>query len=716
MAKIITANEVLYNENALYYFKKEIKVNSICKSVVNIYAEARYKLYINGILVAVGPCKQTSETVYYDEVDITEFIKKGMNMIEVRVLQLAHVAYQKGNLLLGSVMRNGDMALSMWGNMGDAKLSTDEEWDVAKEKGIRFFCKMQPELELYIVAALSEEISTCYQRDLEWHKTKVLNEIYSYSERQGTCSWIQVPAQKRPIPMMYFRNRKFKELRNGIYDAGELSCGYIRFRCHGKGNIILTYAECMAFIEDGAVRKRKRDDENGVIVGNQDIIHVEGDSYFEPFWMRTFRYVRVAIEGDIQIDAFDYLETGYPIEVSDKYDFGNDNDNKLFNISVNTLKRCMHETYVDCPYYEEMQYTMDTYLQILFTYQLTMDSALAEKAIDDFAKSYRVGWLTQGCFPGTKSKSLYIPGFSLFFIMMLYEHAKRFGNKKFIRKYIVVADGILDWFINRLEHGMVPRSNLWDFVDWSEGYDFGQIPEKEPIAVYSLMLAYALAKTSDMHEMLGERISSYDCLSAQIKEDVREKCFDKEKGLYSDSPSKTHFAQHPQIWAVLCGMETGESAKALLIKSMDLTCKVTSAYMFLWFRALEKAGIYEKSEKALDSLRSLIPLGCTTTPEWVGEDVRSECHAWSAVAIYEFTAKVLGVTYHDRTIFIEPYIASRTYSRGEVATPVGMVYCEWEVLEDSFVIKVEIPEHEYAVLRMPDGSTHHVKSGTYISN
>ena len=710
MSNIITSGQVMHNQDALYYFRKEIQVKNLTKSIINIFADARYKLYINGNLVAIGPCKQTSETKYYDEVDITEFLNIGANLIDVQVLQLSHNIYDKGDCLLEAVLRSGGMTLCVWGNAGDTEIDTDETWEVARENSIRFFCK--PEYGFYNVTALSEDVSLGYGKNLTWQKAIVLNEIFSYPERQENCTLITIPAQKRPIPMVYFQKKNFKGVRNGIYDAGELTCGFIRFKCHGKGRVHLTYAECMVFIEDGSVRKRKRDDENGIIIGNQDTIQVDGECYFDPFWMRTFRFVEVKTEGDIEIESFDYLETGYPIEVSDKYDFGNESDNKLFEISVNTLKRCMHETYMDCPYYEQLQYTMDTHLQILFTYQLTMDKALAEKAIDDFAKSYRVGWITQSRFPTNKKQ--YIPGFSLFFVMMLYEHAKRFGDSSFIRRYLSIADGVIDWFVKRLDGYMVaPSGNLWDFVDWSEEYDNGQIPEKGPITVYSLMLAYVLEKASCIHEMLGNRISEYGSLSEKIKDDVKKRCFDTKTGLYADSPLKKHFSQHPQIWAVLCDMESGEDAKVLLNKSMGLKCQATSAYMFLWFRAMEKAGIYEKSEEALNSLRSLIPLGCTTTPEWVREDVRSECHAWSAVAIYEFTAKVLGVTYRENTIRIKPYIFGRTFAKGSVATPVGMVYCEWEVRKEKFFIKIDLPEHTDAVLTLPDGTVVRAKSGLY---
>ena len=166
----------------------------------------------------------------------------------------------------------------------------------------------------------------------------------------------------------------------------------------------------------------------------------------------------------------------------------------------------------------------------------------------------------------------------------------------------------------------------------------------------------------------------------------------------------------PNVWLLL---KTEESAKSILIKSMELKCKVSSAYMFFLFRAFEKAGIYELSEEYMDSLRSLVDLGCTTTPEWIGEDVRSECHAWSAVAIYEFTAKVLGVTYRRNKIHIEPYTNGRDRAKGEVATPVGKVYVEWEKVDGNFRITVDICENAEAVLVMPDKSVLDAKSGTY---
>ena len=707
---LITKKDAKKNENAIYYFKKEYSINKCNKSIINIFAETRYKLYINGRLVGIGPCKPSSEIKFYDELDISEYIKQGTNIFEVIVLQLANEIYSNNYLYLESVARCGEMGLAIWGNVAENEVITDETWLVAKEMGLDFF--YEPEYEAYNATAIYEKISPQY-KNLNFEYASCVSTLYDMEDVNNYSTELVNPVKKRTIPMMFFKNKSFLKLKNNIFDAGELTCGFVRVMCRGKGSIKLTYAECMAFKENGQILKRKRDDESGMVIGDYDIIEIDGECLFEPFWMRTFRYIKADIEGDVEIEKLDYIETGYPIEISDTYDFGNDTDNKLFEISVNTLRRCMHETYMDCPYYEQLQYTMDTYLQILYTYQLTQDVRLVEKAIDDFAKSYRAGGLTQSRYPVNKAQ--YIPGFSLFFILMLYEHFKRFDNKEFIKKYLSVAHGIIDWFVKRLDGYMVSRSNLWDFIDWAEEYDkeTGMIPSKEPIAVYSLMLSYTLEKLSEIHDMLGYNTENYIMLSDKIKKDVKTRCFNEEKGLYADSPEKTHYAQHTQIWAVLCELEREDAAKKLLKKATNLKCKASLAYTFFLFRAFEQVDMYEVVNEYMDSFRELVKLGCTTTPERLGEDVRSECHAWSAVAIYEFTAKVLGVTYRDGSINIKPYVKGRNFAKGKVATPVGDVYVDWTIYDGEFKINVKLPGKIRATLTMPDGQIIEVQSGVY---
>ena len=55
----ITDSAAVFNENAMYVFKKTFSLSDaeITAAEVEISAEARYTLFINGNFVSHGPCK-----------------------------------------------------------------------------------------------------------------------------------------------------------------------------------------------------------------------------------------------------------------------------------------------------------------------------------------------------------------------------------------------------------------------------------------------------------------------------------------------------------------------------------------------------------------------------------------------------------------------------------------------------------------------------------
>ena len=107
--------------------------------------------------------------------------------------------------------------------------------------------------------------------------------------------------------------------------------------------------------------------------------------------------------------------------------------------------------------------------------------------------------------------------------------------------------------------------------------------------------------------------------------------------------------------------------------ALTLDAKCTFAYAYFWFRALESVGLYDHSDTMMDRLRALPALGCTTIPE-TPDAPRSDCHAWGAIAIYEFAAVILGVHTVDaakKRIRIAPRIDGRHHAYGTVYTGIG---------------------------------------------
>ena len=146
--------------------------------------------------------------------------------------------------------------------------------------------------------------------------------------------------------------------------------------------------------------------------------------------------------------------------------------------------------------------------------------------------------------------------------------------------------------------------------------------------------------------------------------------------------------------------------------SLDLEAKATYAFAYFYFRALESVGLYDKTKTMMDSYRSLLKLNCTTVPETPTKS-RSDCHAWGAIAIYEFSATVLGVrteNVSERSVSVKPYIKGRNYARGTVSTIGGDITVEWKKENGKFIISVtSANEGVKKVIKMPNGTEYTTK-------
>ncbi len=700
---VISSPEAKFNENALYYFKKTINIKNVLSSKINITADARYKLWINGDMVSFGPYKGTQHFHYYNTVDIAKYLKDGENEILVEVLQLSAYNDISKHKFLSSVQRTGNLAFLMWGEIecsdGVYSIGTDDSWECAKDNSVKFLI---PAYAYYTGIGQYAGVSD----GLKWTKASNLIEKDSVIFYGETKLWNLRPHECPP------QRYEMKEFSNkdsaGNYDYGKITTGFVRVHLKGHGKIKLTYAECYVFEEDGQEIKRDRSDTNGVINGDYDVIEVDGEKWFETFWFRTFRYIKA--EGDVEIEKIIVAETGYPLNVDNNYDFGNNDDNKLWEICVNTLKCCMHETYEDCPYYEQLQYAMDTYLQMLFTMKLTDDCRLVKNGINDFASSLTVGDISQSRFPSAVPQ--YITGFSLFFIYMLDGLERGRGEHKFIKKYLGTVENILSTFETyKRQDGLIGKNQYWNFIDWAEGWEEGHgVPKSEPgdaLTVYNLMYACALMVAARLNKIYGRDCIAKEYLdeAQRIKALVKETCYDDNMGLYADTDRKETFSQHAQIWAVLCELDDLETGRQLMEKSFSLKAQGGFAYAYFVYRALQKVGMYEHTEKIMDGYRELMKLNCTTIPE-IPTNPRSECHGWGAAMIYEFTTVVLGVNDSEDGILIEPYTAGRNYAKGKVCTKHGFVFVDWKIEEGEFKINVSAEDDTALKIVLPDKTTH----------
>ena len=197
----------------------------------------------------------------------------------------------------------------------------------------------------------------------------------------------------------------------------------------------------------------------------------------------------------------------------------------------------------------------------------------------------------------------------------------------------------------------------------------------------------------------------YRSLADSTASAIQSLCYRAERGLYSDDLRGEYYSQHMQVWCVLSGIAEGKAARKIMENALDLEAKCTFAYAYFWFRALETVGLYDKADAMMNRLRALPALGCTTIPE-TPDAPRSDCHAWGAIAIYEFAAAILGVRTVDaakKRILIAPRIDGRDHARGTVYTGIGKVFVEWTKKNGTFTLHVHTDGEGEKEICLPDG-------------
>ena len=331
----------------------------------------------------------------------------------------------------------------------------------------------------------------------------------------------------------------------------------------------------------------------------------------------------------------------------------------------------------------------------------------ARQAIEAFRRSQRPDGLTNSDAPTQKSNV--IPGFSIYYILMVYDHMMYFGDRELVRRNWGAIDQVLEFFGRHIaENGMVGKiggpligSTYWSFIDWTNEWNQTMgVPSSTnkgtgALTMESLLYAYGLEKAAEMSDFIGRTgvAEEYRSRARSVLDAVKKHAmgtYTDAQGhtsvLLEDGPGVKDFSVHPQVFAVLTGLVTPEEGRKMLevtIGNPDMAQSSVS-YMFYLFRALEMTGWYEKTDDLWELWRKMVREHMSTCVE-NGTDSRSDCHAWSALMLYELPCAVLGVTPAApgfRKMNIHPHAGALRSAKGDVITPVGTVHVEWSLNPD----------------------------------
>jgi alpha-L-rhamnosidase len=401
-------------------------------------------------------------------------------------------------------------------------------------------------------------------------------------------------------------------------------------------------------------------------------------------WWESGRFVRLLVEAGerpLVVHGLAWRETGYPLRVEAAWACGDAGFDASVGLMERVLRRCAHETFMDCPYYEQLQYIGDTRLECLAMRSLTRDHRLADKALAAFAWSLDYRGLLCSRYPTCHEQN--IPTFSMLWIGMLHD-VLLYGDPALVRTHLGCMRSVRETARARVgADGVVASEPGWNFVDWVPSWRDGEPPGAETggSSVVAWLLACALMQSAELEEWAGEpALAERDRATARRIAAGCEACWDATRALYRDVAGGSTYSEHAQVMALLSGLLPAERA-ARLLDSLASAPDLARTTVYFSHYLFEVAARYRRPELMLPRLSfwsGLAGQGFTTVPE-APEPSRSDCHAWGAHPLYHRLASILGIRPSApgfAAVRIAPMLGTLEHAAGTWPHPLGDIRVE----------------------------------------
>lgn len=721
-------------------------------AVIHVTAESRYVLFVNGERVGRGPLKGTTGAYHYETFDISPLLRAGTNVIaaEVRWFGIdrpqSEIHSHRAGFLLQGPEGLGVDTPEGWLVLRDGAVTADRTPWFSNSQG---FLTHVERVDATLLPRRWEQPGF---DDAAWSPAVDAGSAWTSDAFGVARSPVLVP---RPIGQLVEEPREFVNSPAGdwtlpageagelVLSAGELTTGYPRFTLRGGAGrtVEIIYAESALFpatddtprrerIEapDGPWTKGVRDDiENGSVAGYRDTIVLDGTEVeYEPFHWRTFWFVGLrftAGEGEVTVSRAGYRYTTYPADLTASFTSDRDEYDELMAMCFRTLRLCSHETFEDCPYYEQLHYLADARVEALAHLYLTGDTAFVRRSIEIYRNSLRWDGLVESRPPSADPQI--IPYFALIWVLMLEDFWDYAGEREreFLASCLYAMDGTLVYFRDRLRpDGWVGDVDHWNMVDHGPGWERGEPPAVlDGESTYLTSLFILAARTaSRLHREIGSPDDAirWERVVERLVPVVREGAWDEREGLFLEGPGRSDdpLSQHSQILPILAGIATPKQVERIAERLAADDSLITTKLMqsFYLARALERIGRYDRvHEKVWEPWRQMIGLHLSTCAEYLPG--RSDCHAWSSWPALDFVRSILGVRPTApgfAGITVAPQTASLAHAEGHVTTPAGRVAVRWSRSGSKVDLRIDAPSGVPVTVILGGESEVHEAGGT----
>ena len=713
----------------VYHFRKTVTLSSKPSSfVVHVTGDNRYQLFVNGERVVWGPARGDLNHWRFETVDIAPQLKVGNNVIAAVVWNFGAHAPEAQVTDRTAFLLQGD-------TQAERILDTNDGWKCMRNPAYQPLAYTHAQMRGYFVAGPGDRVDgTTYP----WGWEKLDYDDSGWAKAQSDGRWFGAPRDSRDapnrwllvpreLPLMEERPERLASVRQAsgvsvpatfprqttpftipantrarlLLDQSHLTTAYPELTVSGgRGAIIeLGYAEAL-YGKNGKGHRNEIEDKT--FVGYYDSFTSDGGNQrlFRPLWWRTYRYLDVKIETkeeSLRIDDLRGVYTGYPFAMKATFEAGSERLDNILKVGWRTARLCAHETYMDCPYYEQLQYAGDTRIQCLVSLYNTGDARLMKNAIAQLNDSRTAEGATMSRAPTRQQQ--YIPPFSLWWIGMVHDYWRYQDDTDFVRAMLPGVRAVLSFYARyEKPNGSLGPMPWWNYVDWA--WRNGGVPPADAdgsAAALDLQYLLALDWAADLEEAFGStwQATAFRNSATKLRATVKQLYWDASRQLFADTPAKREFSQQANSLAVLSRVVDGEPARALVMRILQEPSLTQCTYYFRHYlhSAVNQVGEGDRYLDLLGEWDKMLALGLTTWAE-MPEPTRSDCHAWSASPNFELFRTVLGIdsaAQGFKKVVIRPFLGKLPGVSGSIPHPQGEVAVKLVRNQNKLAAEVKLP-------------------------
>ncbi len=496
------------------------------EALLRIASDSKYWLYINGEpVVRDGGLKRGGKEVYYDTLDVSDYLHTGENTIAVRV-------WYWGPSYNISYVSSGQGGLLFQLNVGEKEIVSDESWlvkrDVAFINGRDESNERLPEKDIWYDASYGEEnwFLPEYEATSEsgWQNASVLGAA-------GDEPWGNLT--ERGIPQFLDEaNREYTNVDEMPWqvDASYTTSQDETFTMSLPANIQIY--PCLRIEAPAGLEIRIKSDMYENYFGNSVMttyVTKDGLQEFEsPCWTNGDR-IFYEIPAGVTIKELTYTKTGYDTEIVGSFSCEDSFYNELWEKSAQSVYVNMRDTYMDCPNRERACWMGDAGLEMLVSFY-TMDrnsDALFKSDMEKAIANRYNETVFNTVNPSNSFTNIYVQ--VLMTIPEVYEYYYYTGDKELL-------EDIYEPFCEYLTHYEKNEFGLYDYRVDEARWEWGDSTEN--VDIYPLTNAWlcqCFGTMADMADTLGNGLDAIKFRKKQsdLKESYR-KAFWTPNGYKSD--------------------------------------------------------------------------------------------------------------------------------------------------------------------------------------